>query len=230
MVKRLTENVDELELSIVFSKRPYSYTEKGKKVLKEYEWIPFIHRHMIEDLDIWNLTEMVQTPPYMSYRDKIWGYLNKRGMEHIGAKNYGLYRNSRFTMSEFVAEENKILDAFSLLCEVIAYDLSGMSNMFDMKYLNIHAKSFFPYKSSVVTMAPGITARAQKYGEKLGWSEDELTKHLLEEFSKYTLPFRLFTNEECTEIVMAEIRGNKDELSSIYAEAEKRFKKKYKIK
>lgn len=225
LVKRLTDSVDDNELSAVFTKRPYSLTEQGTQILKKYEWIPYIHSHMIEDLDIWNLTELVQTPPYMKYRDKIWGYMNKRGMEHFSNRNYGLYRSNRFAMSEFVAEEGKTTEAFSLLSEVVAYDLSGLSNGFRMELIDIYADSFFPYESSIVTMAPGITVRIQKYGDELGWSETELKTHLISEFNKFKLPFQLFSVEECAEIVLAEIHEDKDTLSRLYAGAEKRFKK-----
>ena len=124
LVDRLVKNVSEEDLSQIFSRRPYALTNSGVNIIKKYEWIPFIHSHEIEDLNIWNLTEMMETPPYANYRDKIWSYLNQRGLEHIRNKNYGLYRNSRFTMSEFVADEGKPKTAFVLLCEVVAYDLS----------------------------------------------------------------------------------------------------------
>ncbi len=230
LVERLIDNVPEAELSARFERRPYVLTESGSGILKKYEWIPFIHAHGIEDLDIWNLTEMVQTPPHMNYRDKIWRYLNNRGIEHIQAGNYGQYRNSRFTMSEFVADEDKPRTAFSLLCEVIAYDLSGLSNGFRMGELSIYASSYFPYEQSIVTMAPGITTRIGKYKEQFNWSDAELKEHLLEELGKYQLPFRLFTVEECADIVLAELYANKGKLAEIYSAAEKSFKKQYKKK
>ena len=158
LVARLIESVPEKELESVFERRPYILTESGEKTLHNFEWIPYIHHHGIEDLDIWNLTEMVQTPPYMKYRDKIWGYLNKRGMEHAMQRDFGLYRNCKFAMSEFVAEEGKDDIAFSILCEVAAYDLSGLSNGFkaelikDTEYLKMSASFYFPYEKSIATI------------------------------------------------------------------------------
>lgn len=230
LIARLIENVAEGELSKVFSKRPYALTEAGTALLKKYEWIPFIHSHGIEDLNIWNLTALVQTPPYTNYRDKIWGYLNKRGLEHIKNHDYGLYRNSRFTMSEFVANEGKLETAFALLCEVAAYDLSGLSNGFRMEFLDICSKSYFPYEESVVAMAPGITSRIEQYAEKLGWEEAELHSRMVDAIVKIQLPFHLFSAEECADIVIAEIHRDKTLLDQIYSIAEERFKKQYKRK
>lgn len=56
--------------------------------------------------------------------------------------NFGLYRNSRFTMSEFVASEGKKDIAFGLLCEVVAYDLSGLYNGFRMDFWTCIQSSF----------------------------------------------------------------------------------------
>ena len=230
LVARLVENVSETELSEEFTKRPYVLSETGKVLVKKYEWIPYIHSHGIEDLDIWNLTDMVQTKPYMKYRDKIWGYLNQRGMEHVKNGNFGLYRNSRFTMSEFVAEEKKIRTAFSLLCEVIAYDLSGLSNGFNKQYMDIYVRSYFPYEKSIVTMAPGITERVRKYADELGFSDENLHEEIRTEIEKLKLPFSVFTPDECADIVVAELRDDKTTLGKIYTKAETRFRQQYKLK
>lgn len=224
LVERLLVTLPEEELSYEFPKRPYKLTETGEDILKKYEWIP-IHSHTIEDLDIWNLTSLVQQPPYTKYRDKIWGYLNQRGKIHIKEGNFGLYRNSRFTMSEFVADEGKKDIAFALLCEVVAYDLSGLSNGFRMDFIDICAEFFFPYEHSNHTITPGITKRIRDYRNEFGWSDEELRQHLLDGIAKIRLPFRLFTNEECADIVMVEMAEDKDKLNEIYHNAEVRFKK-----
>lgn len=230
LISRLVQNVTENELSAVFSRRPYALTEVGMAILKKYEWIPFIHSHGIENLNIWNLTDLVQTPPYTNYRDKIWGYLNKRGLEHIKNCDYGLYRNSRFSMSEFVADEGKMEVAFTLLCEVVAYDLSGLSNGFQKEFLDIYSQSYFPYEESIVTMAPGITSRIKEYADKQGWEESELQNRIVDAIEKIQLPFSLFSAKECAEIVIAEVHEDKSLLHQIYSVAEVRFKKQYKGK
>lgn len=160
----------------------------------------------------------------------ITGHLNERSMVHIKNGDYGLYRNCRFSMSEFVKEEGKLEKAFSLLTEVIRYDLSGLSNGFDKKFMDIYADGYFPYKGSIVTMAPGITSRVVDYKETKGFSDDELKNKLLEYMSEIRLPFSLFTAAECADIVLMEIHKDEEGLERLYKKAEKRFKKEYVIK
>lgn len=230
LVQRLLAEVPEEKLKAVFTKYIYELTDTGKEELKEYEYIPYIHRHGIEGLDIYTLSVKMQERTSYSYRDVIWGHLNERSMVHIKNGDYGLYRNCRFSMSEFVKEEGKLENAFSLLAEVIRYDLSGLSNGFDKKFMDIYADGYFPYKGSIVTMAPGITSRVVDYKETKGFSDDELKNKLLEYMSEIRLPFSLFTAAECADIVLMEIHKDEEGLERLYKKAEKRFKKEYVIK
>ena len=224
----MIENADETELARVFTRRPFSLTADGETIVKKYEWIPYIHSHGIDGLDIWNLTDMVQTPPYLKFRDKIWGHFNTISMKYAEEGNWGLYRNVRFQMSEFVAEEGKIENALHLLCEVVSHDLSGLTNGFKMEYLYIYAEGFFPYENSSIKMAPGITERINKYSDMLGLSREQLREIILNEMKRRNNPLQLFAPEECADIVLYEIDKNTGELAKLYAIAEKRFQKKYK--
>ncbi|MBN2259265.1 MAG: SAP domain-containing protein [Clostridiales bacterium] len=231
LVQRLMDEVSEEKLNTIFTKRTYNLTDAGNEILKKEDYIPYIHRHGIEDLNIWSLSEKVKNrKPGLSFRDVIWGYLNERGMIHIKDGNFGLYRNCRFSMSEFVKEEGKLDNAFALLAEVIRYDLSGLSNGFSMQFMEIYADGYFPYKNSIVTMAPGITSRVVDYQEKKGLSDDELKNKLLEEMNRIQLPFSLFTAEECADIVLMEIHKDEEGLEKLYNKAKRRFKKEYGIK
>lgn len=231
LVQRLLDEVSEEKLNTIFTKRTYDLTDAGNEILKKEDYIPYIHRHGIEDLDIWSLNEMVKNrKPGLSFRDVIWGYLNERSMIHIKNSDFGLYRNCRFSMSEFVKEEGKLDNAFALLAEVIRYDLSGLSNGFSMQFMGIYADGYFPYKNSIVTMAPGITSRVVDYQEKKGLSDDELKNKLLEEMNRIQLPFSLFTAEECADIVLMEIHKDEEGLEKLYNKAKRRFKKEYGIK
>ncbi len=93
LVQWLMAGVSHEDLNSRFVKRTYQLTELGKEALEEEDYVPYIHRHPIENLDIWSLNKIIYEPPYMPYRDKIWGYLNKRSMEHFSARDFGLYRN-----------------------------------------------------------------------------------------------------------------------------------------
>lgn len=189
--------------------------------------MPYIHRHPIENLDIWSLNKIIYEPPYMPYRDKIWGYLNKRSMEHFSARDFGLYRNCRYHMYLFLIEEKRVKDALDMLVEVVFYDLSGLGNNYDPQYLYIYAKNFFPYKESTVTMAPGITNAIIKCQKKLNLTDEELKTAMLDRIKRLSTPLHLFTPEECVDIVFKESRADIDTLTKIYEKARQRFKQSF---
>ena len=227
LVQRLLIEIPHEELNSRFTKRTYQLTELGKQALEEESYVPYIHRHTLEDMDIWSLNKIIHEPPYMPYRDKIWGYLNKRSMEHFAAGNFGLYRNCRHHMSNFLMEEKKIIDALGMLSEVVFYDLSGLGNNYDPQYLHIFAEHFFPYKDSTVTMAPGITSAVMNCQKELNLTDEELKAALLDRMKRLSAPLHLFTPEECVDIVFMESRGETDALTTIYAKARRRFKQNF---
>lgn len=231
LVQRLMDEVPEEKLNNLFTKRTYELTDAGSEILKKEDYIPYIHQHEIEDLDIWSLSEKVKNSKSgISFRDVLWGYLNERSMIHIKNSDYGLYRNCRFSMYEFVKEEGKLENAFSLLSEVIRYDLSGLSNGFSFQFIDIYAENYFPYENSIVRMAPGITSRVVDYQKEKGLSDEDLKKKLYDEMSRIKLPFSLFTAEECADIVLMEIREDGEGLQKLYDKAKRRFEKDYLIK
>lgn len=227
LVQRLLVEVSHGELNSRFAKRTYQLTELGKKALGEEDYVPYIHRHPIEDLDIWSFNKIIYELPYMSYRDKIWGYLNKRSMEHFSVSDFGLYRNCRYHMYLFLMEEKRLKDALGMLSEVVFYDLSGLGNNYDPQYLYIFAKNFFPYKDSAVIMAPGITSAVIQCQKELNLTDAELKTAMLERMNRLSAPLHLFTPEECVEVVLMESREDTDAITKIYAKAKRRFKQSF---
>jgi len=227
LVQRLLIEVSPGELNTRFAKRTYQLTELGKKALEEEGYVIYIHHHAIEDLDIWSLNKIIHEPPYMSYRDKIWGYLNKRSMKHFSAGDFGLYRNCRYHMYLFLIEEKRLKDGLGMLSEVVFYDLSGLDNNYDPKYLYIFSKNFFPYKDSTVIMPPGITNAVIQCQKELNLTDEELKTIMLDRMNRLSAPLHLFTPEECVDIVFMERRGDTDALTKIYSKAKRRFKQSF---
>lgn len=226
-MQRVLDTIPEDELSRQFPRRPYSLTGAGKVAVDEGAYVSYIHRNGVEGLDIWSLNTLVYTEPYMSYRDKIWGYLNQRSMKHFKDMNFGLYRNCRFAMSQFLKQEGKTKDSLAMLAEVVFYDLSGASNNYDPQFLDIHAKYFFPYENSHVTTAPGIISAIVDCQKELDYTDDQLKTTLIERMSKLSAPIQLFTADECTRIVLMERDDDKEGLTKLYAKAKRAFKQKY---
>lgn len=225
LVQLLVSNVQEDVLSQIFVKRPYILTSMGQEVLKRYEWIPYIHAHKIGDLDIWNLTQLIQDSDCKNYRDCIWKYLNDQGAKHIYEKNYGLYRNCCFEMAEFLLEEDRAEDAFFQLCKVCFFDLSGLSNGFSNTTFEreLIIQYCFPYETSITTVAPGIIDRIKKCQNFLCWDKEMLKEELYYAITDITTLFQLFSNEEMVTIIMEELDNNKNAVSKIYDIARQRF-------
>jgi len=227
LIQRALETISEDELNRQFSRRTFSLTETGKTAVEEGAYVPYIHRNGVEDLDIWSLNTLVHTEPYISYRDKIWGYLNQRSVKHFSDMNFGLYRNCRFSMSQFLKKDGKIEDSLAMLAEVIFYDLCGASNNYDPKFLEIHAAYFFPYEKSHATTAPGIISAIVDCQKGLNYTDDELKAALIKRMSKLSAPIQLFSVEDCAKIVLLERDQDIDKLKSLYTKAKREFKKIY---
>ena len=227
LVQRALDEVSETELNQLFPLRTYILTDSGELALEEGAYVSYIHRHEVEDLDIWSLNQLVYTLPLMSYRDKIWSYLNQRGTNHFSERNFGLYRNCRLNMAQFLKEEKKTKDALAMLAEVVFYDLSGATNNYDPQFLEIYANGFFPYENSIATIAVGVISAIVDCQKELGYSDEELQTVLIERMSKLSTPLQLFSVEDCAKIIFLERDQNTETLKSIYAQAKRTFKQKY---
>jgi hypothetical protein len=228
LVDRLLESFSADKLNSLFTKVTYEPTELGVDVLKREAHIPYIHHNSIYGLDIWKLDEKVnERKPRIHYRDVIWGFLNEKSLLHIKNGNVGSYKNTLYTMSRFVLEEGRIDTSFSLMCDVIKHDLSGMSDNFNLDYLFIVAPGYFPYEKSSLKLAPYIVGPIADYKEKKSLTEEQLRVKMLENMERSQLPFSVFTIEECVDIVLFELVKDEVSLDKIFKQAEKRLHKKY---
>ena len=74
--------------------------------------------------------------------DIAWANLNKESIHHAMNGNFGLYRNARLDMAEFLAKEKRYKDALEMYLEIC--------------YLDINGDAFDP---SMGFIAPGIIKR-----------------------------------------------------------------------
>lgn len=226
IIQRTLDEISEDELNIRFPQRTYKLTSWGQEELNLEDYIPYVHRHGY-GLDIWSVNRLIHAEPYKSCREIIWEHLNNESARCYADNNFGLYRNCRFSMSEFLREENKIKESLALLAEVVFFDLSGASNNFDMQFLDIEAQHFFPYEHSLATIAPGIISRIFDRQSELGYTDDELKSVIEKYMSKLSAPLQIFTVDECASIIFFERDGNKEALNILYEKAKRTFKKRY---
>ena len=68
---------------------------------------------------------------------------------------------------------------------------------------------------------------AAEMQQKLEMNDNDYRTALLEQFEKIYLLRRIFSNEECADIVMNEIGNHPRKLATIYKQAEERLKQEY---
>lgn len=228
LIDRLLSNTSPEELEKKFPVRFYELTESGTQELTENQYVPYLHRHKY--MSIWEMNDRLnhKNPHHLGFRDLIWQFFNEESLKHLHEGDMGLYRNTRLDMYEFLFEEKKYEQAFNLLCEVIAYDLSGMDNGefsdIDEKFrLQLMLKYDFPYSQSNAKLPPAIKQWMANLQGRLELSDDALHERLLQQFESISLYRRIFTNAECVDIVMAELIDDADILDTIYHKAEARL-------
>ncbi|MET3657892.1 SAP domain-containing protein [Sporosarcina psychrophila] len=224
LIERLIENVPNDELQNIFNQQKYLLSDDGRKVLELNEHIKFFHSHGNLGVSIHHAHAVKKKRPELSKFDIAWQQLNLTSMNHAKNGDWGLYRNDRLGMSTVLILENKLSEALGLLFEVCYYDLSGLSNNFNLDFIGVIEDYFFPYEDSNHTLAPGIITKIQDIQDKLAISEKEFEEFYFNHIKRITTPIHLFTRREVMDILIHEMNANKDKVSKIYRKAQKRYK------
>lgn len=237
LIERILELEDNATLEAQFPDKYFIPTEKGEQEISANEYVLYLHRKHY--MSIWEMNKLLNATgvKQLPYRDILWGEFNRQSLEHISNLDFGLYRNTRLSMYDFLMEENRYKDAFSCLCEVIYSDFSGLGNSERLLFSNdtksyrfslgLKLESCFPYEKSLVKMVPGIKEHLVDLQEKLGLDNDALENAICTEFEKCSLPYHVFTVNECVEIVMGELDNQIKQVERIYQIAEARMKEEY---
>lgn len=234
LVDRLLElgNIQILEQK--YPDRYFTLTEKGQQEINANEYVMYLHKsdYMSNYISISDMNYLLHRddPSHPGYRDILWNILNSQCEEQFTSENFGSYRDTRFDMYRFLMEENKYKMAFQILCEVVAYNLSGLENgdnIFSRNPADVLQNIIeigFPYSNSIYTLPPFIVGCMSQMQALLQLSETDFRNTLLENFKKISLKRRIFTAEECVEILINEIEGHPRKLAAIYSQAEKRLR------
>lgn len=109
----------------------------------------------------------------MNPSDKQWKEFNQQLIEHAQNVHWGLYRNTRFDMAEFLKKENKLENALETYLEVCYLDLNGPSNLEAQASPEI-LKEFPPFDLSLAFIAPGVVKRIKTIIKKLGLDNEKV--------------------------------------------------------
>lgn len=224
LVQRILDTIDVEELNERFPRRTYCLTDIGEETLEKEKYVPYIHRHFFNDIDIWLLNQLVNTGPDMSYQNKILEYLNMRSIEYLSHEDYGLYRNCRYDMYVVLRDGCRWNEVLPILSEIVFLDLSGVGNGCHSEFLNLFIDSYFPYKNSLLKLAPVVISAIAACQKEIGYSDNELRIFMIETMKKLNSPNYFFTVEECVQILFLEFDDDEPGLIKIYTKAEQRFK------
>lgn len=227
LVQRLLSDAPRASLEERHPRRTYALTEQGREALEAEPHVAYIHTRTIDDLDIWSFSGLVHSNPGTPWRDLLWGHLNQRGLDHASRGDWGLFGSTRLAMAKVVLEEGKHRVALDMLADTAYFDLSGLTNNWDLTCSAISEEDFFPYCESSATIPPGVTRMLIDCQEALNLSSEELRGLVLARMRRLSAPFHLFTAEECVDVVMYEIQGDEVTLSRIYEQSRSRMRGRY---
>ena len=105
-------------------------TQLGERKVVNGEYISYIRRHKSYDISLSSLSILVNKYPEIPYRDLIWGEFNRKSLEYMKNRQFGSYRNTQYSMYQFLMEEKRYGDAFPHLAQVLFYDLNGNGSPF----------------------------------------------------------------------------------------------------
>lgn len=241
LINRILETYTPDDLEKELPVRNYTLTEKGEEELKCNEYVSYLHRHHYMSVWEMNIRLYKNNPSKLKYRDILWGYFNEQSDVHFQNYNFGLYRNIRLNMHDFLVEEGKFKTALKLLIEVISYDLSGLGNndsitskqeqklLREIKFEGRMSNLFITEDKREITLPSGIVRYFQHLYENLQMPQEEFIDYVYERFSEISIFERVFTAEECANIILSEIGLESRKITNSCKIAEKRLKKHFGI-
>ncbi len=233
LVERIMCSISKEELETLNLERKYELTDLGEIELSENQYVPYLHRHKY--MSVWEMNKKLNNdnPSHLGYRDILWREFNEKAGEHFQNCDFGLYRNIRLNMHDFLIEELKYKSALHMLVEVASFDLSGLGNgdrpekndcaWREIRYESKLVNLFFDDEQEVIIL-PGIINYFKKLYELLEMTENEFKNYIYEEFSKIKIHERVFSEDECANIVLFALGMEERKLKNSKKVAETRLK------
>lgn len=232
-------NPDDLEKELTV--RHYALTDKGKEEVKHNEYVLYLHRHRY--MSVWDMNHRLfrDNPSHLRYRDIIWGYFNEQSGEHFKNFDFGLYRNVRLNMHDFLVEEGKLKSALEILIEVISFDLSGLGNKCPPIVMGEHqllreakcqsrmTNLFKTEDKAEVTLPPGVVRYFEHLYNELKMDSKEFIKYTYEIFAEVRIHKRVFNSDECANIILSEIGLENRKVTNSCEVAKKRLMQQFGI-
>ena len=186
LINLISHYYDKNVLDSLVTERTYALTNLGEEELSINQYVPFLHKSQnIYGVDIWWANKKIYENPNMSFRDILWGELNRRSVEAIKEivdLKYHSYIFNRISMCNFCIEMDKnYLMAFKLLCEAIFLDVN--TNTSDRW---TYQKQISGGKDVDILMCMNIPIKLLKKVQRgLNFNQGRWFEEVISEFSNY---------------------------------------------
>lgn len=186
LINLISHYSDKNVLDSLVTERTYALTNLGEEELSINQYVPFLHKSQnIYGVDIWWANKKIYENPNMSFRDILWGELNRRSVEAIKEivdLKYHSYIFNRISMCNFCIEMDKnYLMAFKLLCEAIFLDVN--TNTYDRW---TYQKQISGGKDVDILMCMNIPIKLLKKVQRgLNFNQGRWFEEVISEFSNY---------------------------------------------
>ena len=223
------------DVGAIESKLPpprYCLTDLGKEEI-EREENEYIISRKISPISIYEMNILLykNNPLNLSYKDFIWRRYLEESEEALKKLNFGIYLNTRLEMYYFLKNENRDKERLYYLCEVVAYDLSGLGNSYNPEYNETayHIESdiehlFHFMDRPFISIAPAVIEYIKELRDKIKSEGLNFEEEVIKNLKEIKVYRSIFTPEERIEILFAELDENFERLEEIYLIAETRYK------
>ncbi|MCM1059412.1 MAG: hypothetical protein NC452_03885 [Eubacterium sp.] len=168
------------------------------------------------------MSQIVETQP--GFDKKVWRRFESEGKKQLKSKNYGLYRNIRLNMAQYLQSIKDYSKALAMYSEVLFWDLTGCENNFEYNlFLEITFPMLFSYENSLMMIAPGVIREMEKCKKKLGLNDEQLRNIILQSINTLKAPVHIFTYSEIADMYFWERDDKKTQMKNVFASAKKRF-------
>lgn len=127
-IDRIEQNLSDKDVAPYIHGNKYILTELGNKELSDNEYVIYMHSHKWPEISIWDVNKNADLK---HWRDYIWGKFNQCSMEYMSKGQWGLYRNVKLYMADFLYDEARYTDAYVMYGEVCYLDVNGLDIFID---------------------------------------------------------------------------------------------------
>lgn len=131
LIERITEHLNEQELSKFIKFKTYSLSQEGQSLTKEYDYVIYGHTSGTKDTTVTPASMIEaknQLPSHLTNKDIAWHLLEKAALTYAKERYYGSLGSTYFLQAQFLQREEKYIDSLVYWILSLTLDLSGLGN------------------------------------------------------------------------------------------------------